>query len=100
MTDNAFAYRILKRGQDVLRAAPRAKHKFIGPHCPCKPARSSASTAPWRQTGRPPDIHWHRLTQHRFCPWLKHYNTVRRCSTLGTTVLISRLFINLVARYI
>jgi hypothetical protein len=45
-------------------------------------------------------IHWHRLTQHRFCPWLKHYNTVRRCSTLGTTVLISRLFINLVARYI
>ncbi len=55
MTDNAFAYRILQRGQDVLRAAPRAKHKFIGPHCPCKPARSSASTAPWRQTGRPPD---------------------------------------------
>jgi transposase InsO family protein len=91
MTDNAFAYR---HSNDMKRvcAALGAKQTFIKPHCPWQNGkverlnRTLATEWAYRQTFTSNDARAEALA-----PWLEHYNTVRRHSSLGGTPPISRL---------
>ena len=91
MTDNAFAYR---HSNDMKRvcAALGAKQKFIKPHCPWQNGkverlnRTLATEWAYRQ------IFTSNAARARaLAPWLEHYNTVRRHSSLGGKPPISRL---------
>ena len=91
MTDNAFAYRHsgdMKRGCAELGA----KQKFIKPHCPWQNGkverlnRTLATEWAYRQS--------YTSNAERaaaLAPWLEHYNTVRRHSSLEGLPPISRL---------
>jgi transposase InsO family protein len=91
MTDNAFAYR---HSNDMKRvcAALGAKHKFIKPHCPWQNGkverlnRTLATEWAYRQT-----FTSNAARAGALAPWLEHYNTVRRHSSLGGKPPISRL---------
>jgi Integrase core domain len=48
ITDNAWSYRY---SLHQICAQHGIKQKFIKPHCPCKTARSNASTAPCKPNG-------------------------------------------------
>lgn len=91
MTDNAFAYR---HSTDMKRvcAALGATQKFIKPHCPWQNGkverlnRTLATEWAYRQ----------RFTSNAqraaaLAPWLEHYNTDRRHSSLGGKPPTSRL---------
>ena len=91
MTDNAFAYR---HSSDMKKACTDlgAKQKFIKPHCPWQNGkverlnRTLAIEWAYRQT----------FTSNAdrtvaLAPWLEHYNTVRRHSSLKGKPPISRL---------
>lgn len=91
MTDNAFAYR---HSSDMKKACTDlgAKQKFIKPHCPWQNGkverlnRTLATEWAYRQT----------FTNNAdrtaaLAPWLEHYNTVRRHSSLKGKPPISRL---------
>lgn len=91
MTDNAFAYR---HSGEMKKACADlgAKQKFIKPHCP------------W-QNGKVERLNRTLATEWAYhqaftsnadraaalAPWLEHYNTVRRHSSLGGKPPISRL---------
>lgn len=91
MTDNAFAYR---HSNDMKRvcAALGAKQKFIKPHCPWQNGkverlnRTLATEWAYRQT-----FTSNADRAAALAPWLEHYNTVRRHSSLGGLPPISRL---------
>jgi transposase InsO family protein len=91
MTDNAFAYRY---SHDVKRVCAElgAKQKFIKPHCPWQNGkverlnRTLATEWAYRQTFTSSAARAAALA-----PWLEHYNTVRRHSSLGGQPPISRL---------
>jgi transposase InsO family protein len=91
MTDNAFAYR---HSNDMKRvcAALGAKQKFIKPHCPWQNGkverlnRTLATEWAYRQT-----FTSNAARAGALAPWLEHYNTVRRHSSLGGKPPISRL---------
>jgi transposase InsO family protein len=91
MTDNASAYR---HSNDVKRvcAALGAKQKFIKPHCPWQNGkverlnRTLATEWAYRQTYASSAARAVALA-----PWLEHYNTVRRHSSLRGLPPISRL---------
>jgi len=91
MTDNALQYR---RSNDMKRvcAALGAKHKFIKPHCPWQNGkverlnRTLATEWAYRQTFA---TNADRATA--LAPWLEHYNTERRHSSIGGQPPISRL---------
>jgi transposase InsO family protein len=91
MTDNAFAYR---HSNDMKRvcAALGAKQKFIKPHCPWQNGkverlnRTLATEWAYRQT-----FTSNAARAEALAPWLEHYNTVRRHSSLGGKPPISRL---------
>jgi transposase InsO family protein len=91
MTDNAFAYR---HSNDMKRvcAALGAKQKFIKPHCPWQNGkverlnRTLATEWAYRQT-----FTSNAARTEALAPWLEHYNTVRRHSSLGGKPPISRL---------
>ena len=83
MTDNAFAYR---HSQDMRRvcAALSATQKFIKPHCPWQNGKverlNRTLTTEW--------AYRQAFTSNAdraaaLVPWLEHYNTVRRHSSLG-----------------
>jgi transposase InsO family protein len=91
MTDNAFAYR---HSNDVKRAcaALGARQKFIKPHCPWQNGkverlnRTLATEWAYRQT-----FTSNADRTAALAPWLEHYNTVRRHSSLGGKPPIDRL---------
>jgi transposase InsO family protein len=91
MTDNAFAYR---HSKDVKRVCAKlgAKQKFIKPHCPwqnCKVERLNRTLATewaYHQT-----FASNAARAAALAPWLEHYNTVRRHSSLAGKPPISRL---------
>lgn len=91
MTDNAFAYR---HSADMKRvcAALGASQKFIKPHCPWQNGkverlnRTLATEWAYRQSFTSNEDRTAALA-----PWLEHYNTERRHSSLGGKPPISRL---------
>lgn len=91
MTDNAFAYRHSAEMKRVC-AALGASHKFIKPHCPWQNGkverlnRTLATEWAYRQVFTSNDDRTAALA-----PWLEHYNTERRHSSLGGQPPISRL---------
>ena len=91
MTDDAFAYRHSSAVKRVC-AALGAKQKFIKPHCPWQNGkverlnRTLATEWAYRQT-----FTSNADRAAALAPWLEHYNTVRRHSSLGGLPPISRL---------
>jgi transposase InsO family protein len=91
MTDNAFAYRHSNEVKRVC-AALGAKQKFIKPHCPWQNGkverlnRTLATEWAYRQA-----FASNADRAAALAPWLEHYNTVRRHSSLGGLPPISRL---------
>ena len=91
MTDNAFAYRY---SNDIKRvcATLGAKQKFIKPHCPWQNGkverlnRTLATEWAYRQV-----FTSNAARTAALAPWLEHYNTERRHSSLGGRPPISRL---------
>ena len=91
MTDNAFAYR---HCHDLKRVCAdlQAVHKFIRPHCPWQNGkverlnRTLATEWAYRQA-----FTSNTARTAALAPWLEHYNTVRRHSSLGGKPPISRL---------
>ena len=91
MTDNAFAYR---NSADMKRVCADlgAKQKFIKPHCPWQNGkverlnRTLATEWAYRQT-----FTSNAERAEALAPWLEHYNTVRRHSSLRGKPPISRL---------
>ena len=91
MTDNAFAYRHSNEMKRVC-AELGAKQKFIKPHCPWQNGkverlnRTLATEWAYRQS-------YTSNTERAaaLAPWLEHYNTVRRHSSLQGLPPISRL---------
>jgi transposase InsO family protein len=91
MTDNAFAYR---HSSDMKRACADlgAKQKFIKPHCPWQNGkverlnRTLATEWAYRQS-----FTGNAERAAALAPWLEHYNTVRRHSSLGGKPPTSRL---------
>ncbi len=91
MTDNAFAYR---HSGDVKRvcAALGATQKFIKPHCPWQNGkverlnRTLATEWAYREA-----FTSNADRAAALAPWLEHYNTVRRHSSLRGLPPISRL---------
>jgi transposase InsO family protein len=91
MTDNAFAYR---HSNDMKKACADlgAAQKFIKPHCPWQNGkverlnRTLATEWAYRQT-----FTSNADRAAALAPWLEHYNTVRRHSSLGGKPPISRL---------
>jgi transposase InsO family protein len=91
MTDNAFAYR---HSRDMKKACTDlgAKQKFIKPHCPWQNGkverlnRTLATEWAYRQT-----FTSNADRTAALAPWLEHYNTVRRHSSLKGKPPISRL---------
>ena len=91
MTDNAFAYRHSNDIKHVC-AALGAKQKFIKPHCPWQNGkverlnRTLATEWAYRQV-----FTSNTARAAALAPWLEHYNTARRHSSLGGRPPISRL---------
>ena len=91
MTDNAFAYRNSAEMKRVC-ADLGAKQKFIKPHCPWQNGkverlnRTLATEWAYRQT-----FTSNTERADALAPWLEHYNTVRRHSSLRGKPPISRL---------
>ena len=91
MTDNAFAYR---HCHDLKRVCAdlQAVQKFIRPHCPWQNGkverlnRTLATEWAYRQA-----FTSNTARTAALAPWLEHYNTVRRHSSLGGKPPISRL---------
>jgi transposase InsO family protein len=89
MTDNAWAYRYSLR---ELCAAAEIKQVFIRPHCPWQNGkverlnRTLLTEWAYRQVFLTNDQRSAALA-----PWLEHYNTRRRHSSLGGLPPISRL---------
>lgn len=91
MTDNAFAYRY---SHDIKRVCANlgAKQKFIKPHCPWQNGkverlnRTLATEWAYRQL-----FTSNAARAAALAPWLEHYNTERRHSSLGGRPPISRL---------
>ncbi|WP_123305383.1 IS481 family transposase [Bogoriella caseilytica] len=91
MTDNAFAYR---HSNDVKQACAElgATQKFIKPHCPWQNGkverlnRTLATEWAYRQ-----NFTTSTSRSAALAPWLEHYNTERRHSSLGGKPPISRL---------
>lgn len=89
MTDNAWAYRYSLR---EVCAALGARQKFIRPHCPWQNGKverlNRTLTTEWayRQAFTSNDQRAAALA-----PWLEHYNTQRRHSSLGGQPPVSRL---------
>jgi transposase InsO family protein len=91
MTDNAFAYRY---SNDIKRVCADlgAKQKFIKPHCPWQNGkverlnRTLATEWAYRQV-----FTSNAARTAALAPWLEHYNTERRHSSLGGRPPISRL---------
>ncbi len=91
ITDNHFSYR---HSNDVaaVMAQLGAKHKFIRPHCPWQNGKVE-------RFNRTLQVEWaYRkvyLSNDDRCaalaPWLEHYNTERRHSSLGGLPPVSRL---------
>jgi transposase InsO family protein len=89
MTDNAWAYRYsLREACAVLQA----RQKFIRPHCPWQNGkverlnRTLATEWAYRQPFTSNDQRAAALA-----PWIEHYNTQRRHSSLGGHPPVSRL---------
>jgi transposase InsO family protein len=91
MTDNAWSYR---HSNDIKKACADldATQKFIKPHCPWQNGkverlnRTLATEWAYRQT-----FTSNAERAAALAPWLEHYNTVRRHSSLGGKPPISRL---------
>lgn len=91
MTDNAFAYR---HSADMKKACADlgAKQKFIKPHCPWQNGkverlnRTLATEWAYRQ-----NFTSNAERAAALAPWLEHYNTYRRHSSLGGKPPLSRL---------
>ena len=89
MTDNAWAYRYSLR---EVCAALGARQKFIRPHCPWQNGkverlnRTLATEWAYRQPFTTNDQRAAELA-----PWIEHYNTQRRHSSLGGHPPVSRL---------
>ena len=91
MTDNAFAYR---HSHDVKEACADlgATQLFIKPHCPWQNGkverlnRTLATEWAYRRS-----FASNAERAAALAPWLEHYNTVRRHSSLGGKSPISRL---------
>jgi transposase InsO family protein len=89
MTDNAWAYRYSLR---EVCAALGARQKFIRPHCPWQNGkaerlnRTLATEWAYRQPFTSNDQRAAALA-----PWIEHYNTHRRHSSLGGLPPVSRL---------
>jgi transposase InsO family protein len=89
MTDNAWAYRYSLR---EVCAALGARQKFIRPHCPWQNGkverlnRTLATEWAYRQPFTSNDQRAAALA-----PWIEHYNTQRRHSSLGGHPPVSRL---------
>lgn len=91
MTDNAFAYR---RGNDLreLCALLGTTQVFIRPHCPWQNGkverlnRTLATEWAYRQ-----NFTSNAARAAALAPWIEHYNTERRHSSLGGQPPISRL---------
>ena len=91
MTDNAFAYRHSNDIKDVC-ADLGARQLFIKPHCPWQNGkverlnRTLATEWAYRQT-----FTSNAARADALAPWLEHYNTDRRHSSLGGKPPVSRL---------
>jgi transposase InsO family protein len=91
MTDNAFAYRHSTAMKNAC-ADLGAKQKFIKPHCPWQNGkverlnRTLATEWAYRQA-----FTTNTDRAAALAPWLEHYNTVRRHSSLRGKPPISRL---------
>ena len=89
MTDNAWAYRYSLR---EVCSALGARQKFIRPHCPWQNGkverlnRTLATEWAYRQP-----FTSNQARAAALAPWIEHYNTQRRHSSLGGKPLISRL---------
>ena len=89
MTDNAWAYRYSLR---EVCAALGARQKFIRPHCPWQNGKVE-------RLNRTLATEWayrHPFTSNdqraaALAPWIEHYNTQRRHSSLGGHPPVSRL---------
>jgi transposase InsO family protein len=91
MTDNAFAYRHSTAMKNACTDLG-AKQKFIKPHCPWQNGkverlnRTLASEWAYRQS-----FTSNADRADALAPWIEHYNTVRRHSSLKGKPPISRL---------
>ncbi|MCY4728932.1 IS481 family transposase [Nocardioides sp. STR2] len=91
MTDNAFAYR---HSADMKRACADldAKQVFIKPHCPWQNGKverlNRTLTTEWAYRR---NFASNTDRAAALAPWIEHYNTCRRHSSLGGKAPVSRL---------